>query len=304
MSLLRSMIGLIILGGIALPRYAIADGATDSDTSSKSPFVVYCYDRARDTVSRELGSACRGEVVTEAFAKTVEARRNDEIAKALRAEAHSKHEGVHLARIGTAFYVDEQARLLTNNHVVDGCKAMSIVESDRKEIPATVLAVDGDADLALLGVAVDQHAVAHFRADENASADPFMAIVGYPDQGLPPIEPMITSGTLLRAGDPALRGGSIIFRADVRHGNSGGPVFDSRGSVIGIVRAKIDTVRTFLASGRDIEDIGMGVDLPVILDFLRRNHVAYRVTTGAGVLNDQQILASATKFVVRAECWN
>ncbi len=304
MPLLRLLIALTIFGGIALPRCAIADGATAGDSASTSQFVVYCYDRARDTVSRELGSACHGEVVSEEFAKAVEERRNNEIAHALQTEAQNKLQGLHLARIGTAFYVDEQARLLTNHHVIVDCKAVSIVETDRREIAATVLAVDNDADLALLGVTVDQHTVASFRSNENAAPDPFVAIVGYPDQGLPPIEPMITDGTLLRAGEHGSKGGTIVFRADVRHGNSGGPIFDSRGSVIGIVRAKIDTVRTFLASGRDIEDVGMGADLPAMLDFLRRNHVDYRETTGAGVLDDQEILATASKFVVRAECWN
>ena len=304
MPVLRLLIALTIFGGIALPRCATADGATDGDSASTSQFVVYCYDRARDTVSRELGSACHGEVVNEEFAKAVEERRNNEIAHALNTEAQNKLQGLHLARIGTAFYVDEQARLLTNHHVIADCKAVSIVENDRREVAATVLAIDNDADLALLSVTANQHAVASFRSNESAAIDPLLAIVGFPDQGLPPIEPMITMGTLLRAGDPGLKGGNIVFQADVRHGNSGGPIFDSRGSVIGIVRAKIDTVRTFFASGRDIEDVGMGVDLPTVLDFLRRNHVAYRETTGTGVLNDQEIMASASKFVVRAECWN
>lgn len=294
----------LILGGIGLPRYAMADGAAGAGSPPTSSFVVYCYDRARNTVTRELGSSCRGEIVDEAFAKSIEESRTDAVARALRAEAQSSHDGLHLARIGTAFYVDEQARLLTDEHVVRGCKAVSVIEPDRHEHPATVLAVDQDADLALLAVKADGHATARFRSDQKAAPDPYVAVVGYPDQGLPPIEPMITSGTLLRASDPALRGGSIIFHAAVRHGDSGGPIFDSRGLVIGIVRSKIDTVRVFRASGRDIEDIGMGADLDVVLDFLNRNHVNYQRSTGAGVLEAEKILASAAAFVVRAECWN
>ena len=298
---LRRLIVLLLLSA-ALPLRAHADGSSPTADSGKPSFVVYCYDRARDSVSRELSSACRGEVVSEAFAKTVEQRRDEAIARALRAQAQNTRDGMHLTRIGTAFYVDEQARLLTDNHMVEACKAMTVLEEGGKQLAATVLAVDPEADLALLGVSVPHHAVAHFRSEAGA-IDPAIAIVGYPDLGLPPIDPVITAGTLLRDDVRGLRGGSIIFHADVRHGNSGGPIFDSRGEVIGIVRAKIDTVRTFQASGRDIEDIGMGADLPVVLDFLRRNNVAYRVTTGAGALTNRQILASAAEFVVRAQCW-
>jgi serine protease Do len=299
---LRTLIALILLLSAATVQRADADGPSAAAPADVAHFVVYCYDRARDNVSRVLSSDCHGEVVSEAFAKAVEQRHDDAIARALRAQAQNGHEGMHLARIGTAFYVDEQARLLTDNHVVEGCKAMSLLEEGGKQLPASVLAVDQVADLALLGVSVPRHAVAYFRSDA-AAVDPTISIVGYPDLGLPPIDPVIAQGTLLRTDVRALRGGSIIFHADVRHGNSGGPIFDSRGAVIGVVRAKIDTVRTFAASGRDIENIGTGADLPVILDFLRRNNVAYRVTTGTGVLTDRQILAAATKFVARAQCW-
>lgn len=301
MSFLRTLVAFFIIIVGALPRAALAESTAAPPANPK--FVIYCYDKARDSVSLVLSSDCRGEVVSEAFAKKVQARRDDAIARALRAETQNKPKGLRLARIGTAFYVDEQARLLTDNHVVDGCKAVSIRAKGGGQIPATVLAIDQNADLALLGVSVKQHAVAYFRAEQAAATDPFVAIVGYPDLGLPPLDPVITSGRLLRAAVRNLRGGSIIFHADVRHGNSGGPIFDSRGAVIGIVRSKIDTVRTFIATGRDIENIGTGADLPVMLGFLRRNHVAYRTTTGKGVLNDREILASAKKFVARAECW-
>ncbi|HKT16990.1 MAG TPA: serine protease [Stellaceae bacterium] len=299
-----SLAASLIVGGIGLPRHAMADGTTGAGAPPASAFVVYCYDRARDAVTRDLASACRGEIVDESFAKSVEERRADAIARAVRAEAQTSHEGLHLARIGAAFYVDEQARLLTDEHVVRECKAVSIIETDRSERPASVLLVDPDADLALLAVKAEGHATARFRSDQAAAPDSYVAVVGYPDQGMPPIEPMITSGTLLRASDPALRGGSIIFHAAVRHGDSGGPIIDSRGLVIGVVRSKIDTVRVFRASGRDIEDIGMGADLDAVLDFLNRNHVNYQRSAGAGVLEAGKLLASAAAFVVRAECWN
>src|SRR5262249_50879066 len=155
------------------------------------------------------------------------------------------------------------------------------------------------ADLAMLSASADPKGIAYFRSGTSGPADAFVAIAGYPDQGFPPLEPILTKGTLLRAADPSNGSGNIFFRADVRQGNSGGPIFDSTGSVIGIVRAKVDTVRTFRETGRDIENVGIGTDLRVLINFLRSNHVSYHEASNGGAVNDQELSLSASKLVVR-----
>jgi serine protease Do len=297
-----ALIGLMLIGAVALPRYARADGATASPPSPTST-VVYCYDRARDGVSRVLASECHGEVVSEAFAKAVQERRDAATLRALNAQSlKGPADGMRLVRIGTAFYVDDAARLLTNNHVVQDCRAVTVAEKGSGEIPATVLAIDAADDLALLGIRGSQHEVARFRRDDANLADSFVATVGYPDQGMPPLVPMVINGTLLR-GAAGMSDGGILFKAPVRRGNSGGPIFDSRGGVIGIVRARVDEVQTYSATGHVVEDTAVGVGLGTVLDFLDQNGVTYRLSQDSEVANTNQILAHATEFVVRAECW-
>ena len=294
---------LTAIAAIALPGRASADGPEPSAAAPSSPFVVYCFDRDRDIVNRMLASQCKGKVVSEEEAKAIQERRNQRIAHILNAPPPSEPEGLRLSTIGTAFFVDETARLLTNNHIVEGCKSVTVATDDQKGLPATVLATDPKNDLALLQVAADNHPVATFHNADTANADSFVAIVGYPDQGLAPLEPIISAGTLIRAIDNTTMDGNIFFKADVRHGNSGGPIFDSRGSVIGIVKAKVDTVRTYSATNREIDDTGVGVGLPIVLDFLRRNDARYRIEKRDDVLNADQIMTQARSFVVRAECW-
>jgi len=304
LGLIRHRLPAIVIGAILVlggNRAATANDLASSDASPSAPFVVYCHDSDRDVVDRVLASLCHGEVVTEDEAKAIRERRSQYIAHVLHFDQRSGPEGMELARIGTAFFVDETARLLTNNHIVDECKAVTVGVRGQKPLAATVLATDVKNDLALLGVAGEAHAVAVFDSGESAGA--FAAIVGYPDQGLTPLEPVVSAGTLLRGNNDMTVDGNIFFKADVRRGNSGGPIFDSHGSVIGIVKAKVDTVRTYRATNREIDDTGVGIALSVVLDFLRRNNALYRVEKRDIAIGPDQILAEADSFVVRAECW-
>ena len=255
-------------------------------------------------VSRELASMCRGEVVDEAFARSTEDRRARDIASQLRTEHQQSSDASHLGRIGTAFFIDGQARLLTANHVIEGCKKVTIVDKDHREIDANILAVDRTADIAMLAAAVSPVAIANFGPLTMLSDDRFVAIVGFADQGLPPLEPILASGRLLKTADEHDARGNLVFSADVRQGDSGGPMFDSRGSVIGIVKAKADTVRTFRETGREIEDIGLATGLPTVFDFLNRNNVSHQEKSGGKILDRDELLTAASKFVVRTECWN
>src|SRR5579862_6574572 len=284
---------LLLLGAVALARPAQADG---------SGAVVYCYDRARDVVTREMASECHGDVVSESFAKGVQERRDAATLRALNAQGAKGPEGLRLVRYGTAFFVDASARLLTNNHVIEDCRSITVADKDGVEVPATPLAIDQKNDLALLGIKGSQHEVARFRTDDTTLPDGFVATVGYPDQGMAPLEPMIVSGTLLRTA-PGMSDGNILFKAPVRHGNSGGPIFDSRGGVIGVTRARIDEVKTYSATGRIVEDTAVGVGLGTVLDFLDQNGARYMTSEDSEVPDTSHLLSNAAAFVVRAECW-
>jgi S1-C subfamily serine protease len=124
--------------------------------------------------------------------------------------------------------------------------------------------------------------------------------VGFPYQGLPTLVPVATPGTLLRANDGL---GHIIINANVHHGNSGGPIFDNGGLVIGIVDAKLDVARVFAQTGKQLEDTGVGVAAATVVDFLRRTNTRFHVRDRNAETDARHILELARSFVARAECW-
>ena len=290
-----------LLLGIFLPTLAFGQSGSAGAAPDGSPAVVWCLDRERDVVSRDLPSACHGTIVSEAEARAVQARRESKIAHALAPPRPSESlQGLRLASLGTAFFVDPTGDLITNSHVVVGCKAMQVRSPGRSPIGASVLAVDQVQDLALLHVTARPPGYAIFRSGAGAGFIRNVSAVGYPDEGLPTLEPQAVQGKLLRADDGA---GHMLISMDVRHGNSGSPILDTGGLVVGVIRAKIDSSAVYARTGHEVADTGIGVPVANVLDFLTRNRLRFYSASGAPAREPGRLLSEARGFIARAECW-
>ncbi len=278
--------------------------------ASAAGAVIYCHDEQRDVVMRTLATECRGKVVSEREARAIEERRRQQVSRAMSPRRPNVPPDARDASIGTAFFVDAAGGLVTNYHVVEGCRTVTIRDRSGEVIPAAVVATDPRNDLALLRAAIQSPGVAVFRLDGSTGAESPVTTVGFPTQGMAPLEPIMTAGTLIKGPSAPPRDDAegpvrppILIRANIRHGNSGGPILDRYGLVIGIMRAKIDTVRMFSETGRQIGDTGVGVAAGTVLEFLARNGAHVRVARGRDAIEPRQVLEFARPFVARADCW-
>ena len=285
--------------------------STGNAVSNSSELVVWCYDATRDVVTRELSSRCHGSVVSDTEATKIQNRRASEIIKALSAPLPSVA-GSRLASTGTAFFVDDDGHLITNHHVVDGCETVTIDRPGGKSFPARVQAIDDFHDLALLdtqiqtallGKQTQSPTPAKFRSQDLTENGAFVAAIGYPEQGLPLREPVVTTGVLLAMPASQSWGERLAIKGDIRHGNSGSPIVDQYGLVVGVVDAKIDAVKTYRETGVLPPDIGIGVSLPTVLRFLQTNGIQYQYAHNGPVLTAAQILAAAQPYIARINCW-
>lgn len=230
-----------------------------------------------------------------------ERARVEYIQKALKGEA-SPFPGRHVIGSGTGFFVAPH-RVLTNNHVVERCEAFTIRGADGKTVVADVIAKEKSRDLALINTRADTAAIADFRTASATYAGEAVATIGYPDQGLPRIEPFLTVGIMAAAdrGDGPSR---LAIRADVRPGNSGGPLLDEHGHVIGVINAKINTVSVYQRTGQTIDNVGFAIAIGPTIDFLKRNGIEPVQAQDAPSLGmGESLLAKAKLFTVRVTCW-
>src|SRR3546814_20078265 len=81
-------------------------------------------------------------------------------------------------------------------------------------------------------------------------------LAGYPEQGMVSLSPLLTPVEILRHESQTPRGPAILVRGDVRKGNSGGPLLDTAGSVVGVVLAEVDSVGLSKVTGTAVPEVG------------------------------------------------
>ena len=116
------------------------------------------------------------------------------------------------------------------------------------------------------------------------------------------IKPILVTGHVYVGNGPHPEG-RFAMKIDIRRGNSGGPVLDRSGRVIGVVVAKINTPGLYAATGRVVRDMGIGIRQKVALDFFSRHDVDVTMAAGAKELGDTDLFELAHKFIAQIGCW-
>ena len=135
--------------------------------------------------------------------------------------------------MGSGFIVDAKGIILTNAHVVDGADEVTVTLADRREFKAKVLGTDKATDVAVLKIDATDLPVVHTGDANKARVGEWVVAIGAP-YGL---EHTVTSG-IISAKSRSLPGDSVVpflqTDAAVNPGNSGGPLYNMDGEVIGI----------------------------------------------------------------------
>lgn len=134
---------------------------------------------------------------------------------------------------GSGFVIDSDGYIVTNNHVVEGADEVSVHLRDGREYTAQVVGQDDKTDLALLKIDADDLEAAKFGDSDGARVGDWVVAIGNPF-GL---------GGTATAGIVSARGRDIQsgpyddylqIDAPINQGNSGGPVFNTDGEVVGV----------------------------------------------------------------------
>jgi len=135
---------------------------------------------------------------------------------------------------GTGFLIDSEGHILTNHHVIEGAERLTVKLADGRSLRADVVGSDPDTDIALIKVAGAgpfQHAV--LGDSSKLRVGEWVCAIGNPLA----YEHTVTVGVVSFIGrklfDPSLDN-YIQTDAAISFGNSGGPLINSRGQVIGI----------------------------------------------------------------------
>ena len=171
---------------------------------------------------------------------------------------------------GTAFVVSPDGYLITCNHVVRDATDIKVTLGDQTS-PCRVVATDTAHDVALLRIARRGLAALPLADSEAVELAEEVRAVGYPLSDVLGSSIKVTQGSV--AGIVSKPRGKVFqIDAVVNPGNSGGPLLDARGAVIGVVNAQL--------VGIQISKVGFAVPVNYAKLLLAQNRVAFATTTG------------------------
>ena len=172
---------------------------------------------------------------------------------------------------GSGVIVDEAGYIVTNNHVVNGADTIIVTLGDDRRLEAEVIGVDYGTDLAVIKINADRIIPAEWGNSDDVQVGSLVWAVGSPFG----LQQSVTSG-ILSAKNRAEKAGTVYqdflqTDAAVNPGNSGGPLVDDRGRVIGINTAIV---------GETYRGISFAIPSTVAKDIYQRIRSDGRVARG------------------------
>lgn len=202
---------------------------------------------------------------------------------------------------GSGYLVDNTGDILTNFHVVDGCSSIDLRQGE-VESSAIVVAIDQVNDLAIVRGKIPGLEPVKFRSGKTIRAADGVVVMGYPYAGLLSSAPQTTTGSITSLS--GIGDDTSIFQisAPVQPGNSGGPLFDLSGNVVGTVVSTLNPMLIAKVTGSIPQNINFAIKEEVVREFLDSNNIKYTLSNSSRTLDPADVSESGARSVAMVEC--
>jgi Trypsin-like serine proteases, typically periplasmic, contain C-terminal PDZ domain len=200
---------------------------------------------------------------------------------------------------GSGIVVGSSGQVLTNAHVVQNCRAIRVFPGNWD---TRIVALDRKNDLALLHAKEMTSETGTFRDGNAARVGEAVLVAGYPLRGVLASDINVTTGTLSALAGLGNDTSQLQITAPIQPGNSGGPLLDMSGNIIGVVVAKLNTIQFAKATGDIPQNVNFAITSNVAKDFLRANSIKYKSKQSNARLETADIADRARSFTKAIEC--
>jgi len=283
--------------GVSCMRKFYDPGASQSEALNQLRFQVLSiggnavFGMSCSSEGTTLSRNCWNAVICRGIAARIDtAQKTERIATRDRPEESS----------GTGFLIAANGVVLTNSHVVRSCRAVK-VRVDGVDSPATVTAQDPSNDLAILRFQAAQNLRAlSFRSTSPRLAEP-VAALGFPLPGV--LAPTVGASTGSISALAGIQGDARFLQisAPIQPGNSGGPLIDSKGAVLGVIVGKLNALRVANVTGDIPQNVNFAIGLRTVQTFMESHGVSYQ--SGEGDAGDMTgAVQAASASVLQVTC--
>ncbi|MBL0403795.1 serine protease [Microvirga aerilata] len=201
---------------------------------------------------------------------------------------------------GTGYFVTNSGHIVTNHHVVKSCSTIAVFSGDQPAAEGRLIGSDETNDLAVLKTDLKPTKVANIRIGARLG-DP-IAVFGYPLSQV-----LASSGNFTLGSITALAG----MRDDTRHlqisapvqaGNSGGPLLDASGNLVGTIISKLNAMKVVQATGDMPQNVNFAIKSSVVASFLESRGISYETNATSNALAPADLADHAKALSVMILC--
>jgi serine protease Do len=201
---------------------------------------------------------------------------------------------------GTGVYTTSEGHIITNAHVVTNCSEIRVGTGEGNFETGRLVAKDAANDLALLKVNVKPARFGALRFGVRLGEH--VEAFGYPLSQV-----LATSGNFTTGNVTALAGMGDDTRfyqvsAPVQPGNSGGPLLDESGNLIGIVSSKLNFLSEIKTQGDIPQNVNFAIKASVVANFLQDNNIKFPIGEATHVMSAPDLADEAKALSAYVEC--
>ena len=221
------------------------------------------------------------------------------VATAPASEAQPAKPPKTVGKTGTGFVISANGHIVTNQHVVDRCVGdIHGNLSGEPPINLRVVSTDETNDLALLQAPTSSFKEIATIRDRAIHPGDAVVAIGYPFHGLLTSDFTVTTGIVSSLSGVLNDTRYLQISAAIQPGNSGGPLLDSAGQVVGMVAAKLNALKFAKATGDMPENINFAIKTGALRDFLDNSVVSYQTSETKTELKTADIARNARAYTL------
>ena len=188
---------------------------------------------------------------------------------------------------GSGFFVSKLGHVITNEHVVRDCGSVTVGDNAKKQVTVTIVEKDKRNDLALLKISSTKMASVETKSlisklgitvvplasdgllrSEDVELGEDVLVSGYPYGDIFSNTIKVTKGIVSANRGFGDDTGQFQMDAAVQPGNSGGPIYDENGNIVGVVVSQLNKMKFAKATGSMPENVNFGIKASTVRQFL------------------------------------
>jgi S1-C subfamily serine protease len=222
---------------------------------------------------------------------------------------------------GSGFFVSKLGHIVTNEHVVQNCGSITVGDNAKKQVAVTLVETDKRNDLALLKISSPEMASADtkslirklgikivplaseglFRSDDVELGERVL-VAGYPYGEIFSDTIKVTGGMVSANRGMGDDIGQFQMDAAVQPGNSGGPIYDENGNIVGVVVAQLDRLKVAKAIGSLPENVNFGIKASTVRQFLTASGLPTKWSGRSQSMSTRELAKIAKNQTVMVVC--